>query len=1045
MNKEDLNNKCIKYSSDITEEIFNKIIKKIESLGFTAFGIDCNYEGFKKYGYLRFSEIDCYQTACNSIYDSLTTVDYILENEYKAWYDNLKAGDYVVCIDGSYNSDIKQNYIYKFIQWQTKLKDCIICKWTEKNSFSGPYIDRFRPATLEEIKMYEHAGKPVDVTTYKLPKETTTTCEVNFEVGDIVRFNVEKAKPLCLVTSVWAKDFILEVHKVTEISLVFTKESMLKAGAIDPASTCSNDKRCFDLIQKKSQKSEFIHVNNLEINKVYKCSYRNDGNYIFWKYLGKDSNERENYYWIKTTPYLKPEEKYLSVSGGVSNENYTDCIKEVTSEESAWYERCLKEEKYISFEDFKKMKEEFVLPEKWCIVKNKKEICDWFNKSEGRTSTFSLSSRNDCYIHFPPVNKLNIHNNIQDGYTEITFEQFKQYVLKESFEEEITNLSKYVGRYIKALVDNPNGGSVKAGDIGLIISLSEIDFPSHKGYHHSMALDKKNKDKYELMPEDYKPESKLKKKEETSLNGYSVGDWCYIFNPGTSRLTKGNIYQINQIESKNLTQKYHFDDGSGKKNNACWVYEKDFRKATLEEIAKIKNIDSKEYFGYKIGDKVIINKRPSMWASALCSKDIRNEVSYPFIAEIQNLKDAEGYIAAKIGDGGWDLSTIVQENCIEKYIEPSIKDKFEVGKWYIYRDCSMLGCYRGNDKAYGLKTNLTKWSDTLSMTDNNWKPATIEQVEDALLKYAKDTYPIGCIVNSLGGFKGEKVNSIEKGKDSIRFITYNNNRGILFKSTNGKWAEIVTTPEVKKDSMQEILEEAKRRFPIGCKYYPVHENGEHSNTFQTQRKECYIYDGNWILGSYNVRNPQGTWAKLYEEPIKTGRGILDALTEPEKPKFEYKFKVGDKVLAVNYGSGISYYEVENYPDRVYTITELGKYVDKPGYKISPAVGNILLGDYNGFIGEDTFKLCDEESILVEWINTAQEIYKSKGEDALADYIDRKTDYWLYKKLPGVHPKEKAELFVMEYCSLEPIEKYPLTPREFSESLVKLKKFEIKKL
>ena len=163
-------------------------------------------------------------------------------------------------------------------------------------------------------------------------------------------------------------------------------------------------------------------------------------------------------------------------------------------------------------------------------------------------------------------------------------------------------------------------------------------------------------------------------------------------------------------------------------------------------------------------------------------------------------------------------------------------------------------------------------------------------------------------------------------------------------------------------------------------------------------------------------------------------------------KFEYKFKIGDKVLAVKSGMGISIDDIKNYSGRVYTITELGEYSRKPGYKVSPAVGNTLSGSCNGFIGENTFELyIDEESIPVEWINIAQEIYKSKGIDALANYIDTKTDYLLYKKLPGSYSKEKAKLFVSDYCSIEPIEKYPLTPRESLEPLVKLKKFEINKL
>lgn len=66
--------------------------------------------------------------------------------------------------------------------------------------------------------------------------------------------------------------------------------------------------------------------------------------------------------------------------------------------------------------------------------------------------------------------------------------------------------------------------------------------------------------------------------------------------------------------------------------------------------------------------------------------------------------------------------------------------------------------------------------------------------EELLIKAIKD-YPIGTVVDSLGGYRNEKVNSVEFNGDKIRTVTYNNNRGILFNSTTNKWANIISLPE----------------------------------------------------------------------------------------------------------------------------------------------------------------------------------------------------------------------------------------------------------
>ena len=57
--------------------------------------------------------------------------------------------------------------------------------------------------------------------------------------------------------------------------------------------------------------------------------------------------------------------------------------------------------------------------------------------------------------------------------------------------------------------------------------------------------------------------------EKTSLNGFSIGDWCYVTDKESSNLENGKVYKINQIDPTNHHQKHHFDNGSGLKDNSC--------------------------------------------------------------------------------------------------------------------------------------------------------------------------------------------------------------------------------------------------------------------------------------------------------------------------------------------------------------------------------------------------------------------------------------------------------------------------------------------
>lgn len=106
----------------------------------------------------------------------------------------------------------------------------------------------------------------------------------------------------------------------------------------------------------------------------------------------------------------------------------------------------------------------------------------------------------------------------------------------------------YVGRYLKALIDRPYGGNVKAGQYGLIQrdDLSHIRFPDHSNYCATSSL--REPEKMQLMPEGWKPGDK-----DPFVN--SIGKVEYvkcIKGDGTSNFDIiGKVYKVDSYD-KNI-------------------------------------------------------------------------------------------------------------------------------------------------------------------------------------------------------------------------------------------------------------------------------------------------------------------------------------------------------------------------------------------------------------------------------------------------------------------------------------------------------------
>lgn len=108
---------------------------------------------------------------------------------------------------------------------------------------------------------------------------------------------------------------------------------------------------------------------------------------------------------------------------------------------------------------------------------------------------------------------------------------------------------------------------------------------------------------------------------------------------------------------------------------------------------------------------------------------------------------------------------------------------------------------------------------------------------------------------------------------------------------------------ISKPNLNDLLIEAKRRYPIGTKFKAIRSNGEISDTVTTQIQECYLYktndDTQWIIGSANIYNPiVNKWAEIIEpaKPVET-KSIYQIAAEKAMERFK-DIQIGDEYMTM---------------------------------------------------------------------------------------------------------------------------------------------------
>lgn len=167
---------------------------------------------------------------------------------------------------------------------------------------------------------------------------------------------------------------------------------------------------------------------------------------------------------------------------------------------------------------------------------------------------------------------------------------------------------------------------------------------------------------------------------------------------------------------------------------------------------------------------------------------------------------------------------------------------------------------------------------------------------EELLKIAKENYPAGTVFKS--AFDPQNTQIVEGNWEKVSngIIVSPGATYIYFKE---KWAEIISKPEVKEKTMT-LLEQAKKRFPVGTKFVPAHIDTDESDRYciiveygefveDEDNEITQTLNGSYWDENYNpeygntkwnrVVYFRGNWARIIEEPKVDEKQIIEKIEE----------------------------------------------------------------------------------------------------------------------------------------------------------------------
>lgn len=391
---------------------------------------------------------------------------------------------------------------------------------------------------------------------------------------------------------------------------------------------------------------------------------------------------------------------------------------------------------------------------------------------------------------------------------------------------------------------------------------------------------------------------------------YKIGDWCYIIHEGTSRLTRGKVYQINNTSA---TDNYHFDiDGANNKYNSCWVRPEGIRMAHSGEIPTQKAtgewlpkegdyaVMTKDYDMVKTGMVVKLtepqgsgdtcwyvdfpgrgDRTPAPWLKYM-RKALPHEI--PVKAE-ERWQPKIGEYAIMTNAGGWGYDSS-NNGCLA--VIEKIGEKRQIN-WGMSPTISGR-IINPNTGRYGTFTEVPIWGH--EKNDLVCRKATQAEIDRYVVKkpsIPESKYKIGGWVKCIAQARSNKSASMNQFKvgeyyqiEDIAHSGYIDVRGGYRLSTRddgrnyGIECEWVGMEKPVEKKYGKEIREAKRRFPIGTKIdnknIIPNANGNPSVTGGYRQRGEEILVNTDSYSDFTIYK-EGIWANIaYKEPVVEGLG-----------------------------------------------------------------------------------------------------------------------------------------------------------------------------
>jgi len=514
-----------------------------------------------------------------------------------------------------------------------------------------------------------------------------------------------------------------------------------------------------------------VNENKFEVGAWYYCE---SGFEWYFKYAKEDSDKVEFYEHIDIDSREFKKYDYLCYLTKKKIQN----VRKVELSEI---------QEYLPDGHIDKTIKEFTLPEKWCIRQSAgEEVYKWFNKKYDVTSfptgNYNYLVNSECSVY---------SDYIPQGYTEITFEQFKKYVLKDYIKESKEVILEYV-ECIGLLESKVQGWS----NYYTIGKIYKNNFTSNDGFIYVIIGD--DGEEWACEISQFKPSTKEAfdaQNKPKSIEKWSVGSYVVFL--------KDNL-QANFRKRGDISEITHFNvniDTITFKDGICNSIDGEFSvvtnlkwfatKSEAQEFSKtLLNKDDM----FKKDDYIVItipNQNNDGFITDFCYKQIDNDLYLrPELTTLGNIRN------------GWRLITYSSSHW--RYATKEEVAKYDrLGKPF---DVTTL-----NEKEE-LKV------DSLSKLKNNKENYT-SKVGDWVIT---DMMNIGSYYENKA-YKVIELDTYHSHQPCFKITESDDGKACSWCYPYGdkKSVRKALSHEIPKIAKEELLKEAKRKYPIGCTYKSI--------------------------------------------------------------------------------------------------------------------------------------------------------------------------------------------------------------------------------